>query len=400
MDYTDILKRAWRVAWRNKVLWVLGFFAGAGAGGGGGGNSGGSGFGSGSGSSGSSPITQAQMDQFQTLLQHYAVAIVLGVIVLFALGLVLMVLSVAARGGLVHLVNEAEEGRPVHAREGWRVGFAKWWRVFGVGFLAALPSVLIGLVMLLIIGIGVLAAIRAGAIGDAGSAIVGTILGSACMLLVLAVPAIFFGIVLGISADLGIRYVVLEDRRASESLRQGWRDLWSRRGAFVMYLIQVGVGIAYGIVVAIVAAILIVPGILLAVAGAWPVGVLMTVSAVLVLMVPGAAYATFYHAVWTIFFRRMTGMEPHAFAVAPASGGAYPMVPPPPAPPSGYAPTAFAEPAQAPIVPAPEPPAGEPMAPAPDVMPEPSPDVMSEPSPEVPDVPPMPEPPGAPPADA
>ena len=37
-------------------------------------------------------------------------------------GLVYFILSVAARGGLVHSVNEAEEGRPVALRDGWSVG--------------------------------------------------------------------------------------------------------------------------------------------------------------------------------------------------------------------------------------------------------------------------------------
>ena len=37
MDYAGVLKRAWEITWRWKVLWILGFLASLGSGGGGGG---------------------------------------------------------------------------------------------------------------------------------------------------------------------------------------------------------------------------------------------------------------------------------------------------------------------------------------------------------------------------
>jgi hypothetical protein len=113
-----------------------------------------------------------------------------------------------------------------------------------------------------------------------------------------------------------------------------------------MYLIQWGVSIAYSIVILIVAVVLIVPGVLLIIAGGWIPGVLLILVALLALMLPAAIYGAFYHAVWTIFFRRMTGLEPQpAVAIAgpgvPPSGGMYPPPPPlgagmPPAPPAPW----------------------------------------------------------------
>lgn len=340
MDYTDVLKRAWRVTWRYKTLWILGLFAGAGSGFGGGGS--GSGARTGAGNTGTA--TQPDWAQVQAFFQHYGVLLVLAFLALVLIGLIFMVLSVAARGGLIHEVNEAEEGRPVRAGEGWGVGFSKWWRLFGVGFLAGLPMLIIGLIILAIVGAGVLAAIRVGSSANVGATLVGTFIGSACLVIALAIPAAILGLILGISAELGLRYVVLEDRRTVEALRQGWRDVWSKRGAFLMYLVQLGVGLAYGIIVGIVAVILIVPGVLIAVAGAWPVGILMAVGAILLLIVPSAAYSTFYHAAWTIFFRKMTGMEPKLATATghPVAGGG--MVPPPPA----YAPVPPAPPISAP----------------------------------------------------
>lgn len=362
MDYTDVLKRAWHVIWRYKILWLFGFFAGAGAGSSGSWNGGGSG--TRTTSTGSSQaLTQARLSQALAFFERYAVVFVLIALFLLLFGLVMLVISVAARGGLIHLVNEAEEGRPVAARDGWRVGFAKWWRVFGVGFIAALPVLLLVLVIAGIVGAGLVLAVRSGNISGIGTQMVGSIIGGGCLVFVFAIVAVFLGVTLGISAELGLRYVVLKDFRTMEALKQGWHDLWSKRGAFLMFLIQIGVGIVYGIAVTIVAAILIVPGVLAGIAGAWPVTAVMVGIAVVVLIVPSAAYASFYHAAWTVFFRKMTGMQPQPAMAAPAPG--YPMMPPPPYPP---APPAYAPAPPAPVTEPPAPPAPmvqPPMPPAP-----------------------------------
>ena len=389
MDYSDILKRAWRVAWRYKILWLFGFFAGAGAGVGGGG---GSGSGYRTSSTSQQPFTQANWDQVMAFLQRYMVVLVVAGLMLLLFWLIMLIISVAARGGLIHLVNEAEDGRPVQARDGWRVGFAKWWRVFGVGFLAAIPTLLLGLAILAIVGAGVVMAIRTGSFATLGSRLVGTLVGGGCLVLIFVLVAVFLSIVLSIAAELGMRYVVLQDHGAIAGLKEGWHDLWSRRGAFLMYLIQVGLGLAYGIVVAIVAGILIIPGIIAGLAGAWALTGVMVGVAILVLIVPSAAYAAFYHAVWTIFFRKMTGLEPQPAALAGVPSGSYPMMPPPPYPPAPPAPPTMPAPMAppmapeampmtlempeamppAPAMPAPEMPAPEAMPPAmPEAMPMP-----------------------------
>jgi hypothetical protein len=361
MDYTDVLKRAWHVIWRYKVLWLFGFFAGAGAGANTSWNTG-----SGSGTGSSSPFTQAQWDQAVAFIQRYAVVLVLLALVLVVFGLVMLVLSVAARGGLVHLVNEAEECRPVHAREGWRVGFATWWRVFGVGLLAALPLIAIGVIIAAIVGAGVVLAIRTGSVGTIGAAFVGSLIGGGCFVLVLALVAVFLGVVLGIASELGVRYVVLDDFHAIAALKQGWHDLWHRRGAFLMFLIQTGIGIGYGIVVAIIAAILVVPGVLAGVAGAWPLTAVMVGVAAIVMIVLAAAFAAFYHAAWTVFFRKMTGRQPQPSPALREPTAAYPMIPPPPyqPPPPVYAPAP-------PMPPEPPAPPAAPEPPAPDAAPAP-----------------------------
>lgn len=333
MDYMGVLKRSWEITWKYKILWVFGFFAGGGAGiGSGGGGS--SSYRTGSGTS--TAVTEADFRNFQLFLQQYAVVIGIAVFAIVVFSLVMLVLSVAARGGLIHFVNEADQGRQVRARDAWRVGFSNWGRVFVVGFLAALPLIVLGLLILVIVVGGVVTAFRSGTAGVSSDALAGSLIGSMCFVLVLAIPAAVLGVMLHIASELGYRYAVLYDRPAVESLKMGWRDLWAKRGAFVMYLVQIGVGLVFGIAVGVVAAILVVPAVFAGMAGQWGLTAVAGGVAVLVLIVPSAAYAAFYHSVWTVFFRRMTGMQP-AIAGAPMpvpfAPGMPGEVPPPPMPP-------------------------------------------------------------------
>jgi len=157
VDYIGILKKSWNVTWRYKILWLFGLFAGAGGGGGTfsysfpGGSS--------TSSSSSGLPTGASAAQFEAFVQRYAVLIVIVALFFVVLGLLLWMVSVAARGGLIHLVNEAEERRDVHAAAGWHAGFSKWWRVFAVGFLADLPVGFLVIVMLVVLAIGTVGAI-------------------------------------------------------------------------------------------------------------------------------------------------------------------------------------------------------------------------------------------------
>jgi hypothetical protein len=401
MDYGDILKRAWRVTWRYKALWVLGFFAGAGA------SSGNSGSRT-STTTGSSPFGSAEAAQFQSFLTQYAPIIFVAFLVALVIGIIFMVVSVAARGGLIHLVNEAEEGREVRLGDGWRAGFSKWWRLFGVTFVAGLPVTIILTIILVIIGVAGFGAYSSYiASGGGGSttevvrALAAPLAGAFCFVFVFAIIAVFVGIVLGIAANLGLRYVMLEDRGAMASLKQGWSDVWSKRGAAVMFWVMAAISIAIGIVFGGVAAIFAVPAIAMSGSGSSAAATSMAGLVGLVLLVPAAIYGTFVEASWTVFFRRMTGRMPvsdPALAAptmpsppvyAQPAGFIPPAPPAPPAAPMGYQPPPMpaepvppmpAEPPMQPLTPPappmppaqPEPPA--PMTPA-DVPPPPSSDV-------------------------
>lgn len=334
MDYLGILKRAWELTWKYKALWVLGFFAMSGGG-------------SSAPSSGSRYQFDAQngfqgmpyANEFQRVTDWFeANAAVLLVVASFAalFGLVYFILSIAARGGLVHSVNEAEQGRPVALRDGWSVGFHHWGRTFMIGLVAFLPIIVIVIALVAaLVPVFVVASVGTNAISGAESfgprglaAAGGTIL--CCGLPLLLIALAVLGVVLSIVMELAIRYGVLYDMTFGKALSQGWKDVWAKRGAVVMWLVMLLPAIAYGIVVGAILLGALLPAVLVLRGGSSviPVAILGAVV-LLVLLVPGAIYGTFVSASWTVFFRRMTGLGQIAVQPAPAypTPGAYP--PPP-----------------------------------------------------------------------
>ena len=146
MDFTGIIKGAWRVTWRYKTLWVLGLFAGTVGGG------------YSSWSTSSYRTSSRHLSRFRSpavawaeftsFVHDWAPALIAAAVALVLIGLLWLVLSLAAQAGLVWEVDVAERGGIVSASEGWNVGFHHWWKVLGVGLVLMLPIVLLGLLVL------------------------------------------------------------------------------------------------------------------------------------------------------------------------------------------------------------------------------------------------------------
>jgi len=381
--YLDILKRAWTITWRYKALWVLGLFAGT-ASGGSGGSSGGSGdFSGGTGSGNASdPFSDLSGSGVEQWFEQNLIAVIIIAAVLVLIGLVFWVLSVAAQGGLIKGVNEAAEGRTPTLGAAWSFGFGKWGRTFMTGFVLGLPVLLVVLVM---VGVLVSAGIGGALTGEAGAAVA---VGGVCVVLPIMVLLIIAGsLLIGVLYPVALRYGMLHDVTFGQSIKRAWSDVWGKRGVWVFWLVMLLPGIVFGFVTFLVMLPFLLPGVFLFIGGKYIIGGALMVLMILVLMVPSAIYATFVSAAWTIFFRRMTGMEPEYQAVsAPAA-----------APAVGYAPPATPTPTEAPQTP--EPPA-PPAPPAAVTTPPPTMPVAAPapPASAIPEAPPVPPAPPAPPA--
>lgn len=336
MDYFDLLKRAWTITWRYKALWVLGLFVGA--------VSGGSTGGVGSNISMGSQDFSGDGGQAFTQMERWAtdnlalIAVVAGVLVIISLAL--WVLSVAAQGGIAYGTNEAAEGRAPSLGMAWSVGFSKWGRTFMIQFVLGLPVLLIVMIM----GGVLVASGLAGVSGGEAAAGVGICLFFPILLVVILAASFIIGILL----PMAVRYGVLLDVSFGQAIKRAWDDLWGKKGLFVFWLVMLLPGLAYGVAVTVIAIPLAIPLVFLFIAEQFVMAIALIVLMVLVLMLPGAIYGTFVNAAWTLFFRRVAGLDPDVSSAAPVydgplSGGDAPTYAPP-APPvtpdAGYAPPA------------------------------------------------------------
>lgn len=336
MDYGSIISRSWHITWRYRALWVLGIFAGVSgcaAGGGSGGSGGGRSTGSGGG--GTDP-----MPQFQQLWEQVDsfVPLLIGIgVLLFFMGVIWWIFAIASRGGLIVGVNAIEEGHPEPLARLWHVGFGRFWSLFGVDLMLALPMMIIGVLMLVFIGVPVLTSLIAGR--EPGAEVLAPICGSLAIGLPLSLVAAF---VFGIMRLVAQRYVMLGGKGAVQSVKDSWRFFRARlKDSAIMWFLNAALNVAASFVLAIPAFLL---GLVVAVPlvatiaterwSALAAGISVAVVLFTLLMLAyNAIWGTYTSSLWTLFFRQVTGMAPAVTAMphpAPSGPGyaAYPSGPP------------------------------------------------------------------------
>jgi hypothetical protein len=390
VEYGEIIKQAWRITWRYKALWVLGVFAGvsgcqSGGSSGGGGRGGGEGFRDFS-STGMDFDGLSQVPEM--LAQLVPLLIALGIVV-FMMGVVWLVFGVAARGGLVTAVSEIEEGRQHGLGTLWGAGFKRFWSVLGLEILMSLPVLLVTLVMLYGIFAPLAGSLFAGQ--APGAEVVAPIFGSLCV----GVPVlIVLSLLLGVLRLIAMRYIMLGGQGAFEAIGNSWRFFRVRiKDTVLMYLVNAGLNLVAGIALAIPAVIIsvaaVVPVVMAASDNNWgaitaPI-VIGVVALILLSLLYTGIWGTYTSALWTLFFRRVAGMQPAMASSAPSGGGfTAPAAPEYPPAPSGPPIAGYEQPPVVELPPPPDPPAGDQTPPTP----------ASAAAPEYPSAPPV-QPPGA-----
>jgi len=319
MQYGAVLSRAWRIIWRNKIMWLFGFLAALGSGGGGGGGGGGgsnsfSGPSTGqSGGSGLPPELQRQLTAFlsnETLILAIVVALVLIVLVI---SLAVALLAALGHGALVEMAREADDTDKTSFRTGWRVGLRRMFPVFLIRFLLGLPPLLIILVGMVPFLLSFIPLVARGEFGGSPEALfAGSMLIS---LLACLAPACCIGLLvtipLGVLETLSIRALVLEDQGILGGIRRGWGILMGNLGEvavvwLIFLLIGIGVGIVIGLPIAMVGLVVLLPLGLAVIAS--PIFVVPLLLVVLLLGLLSAALRGVVEAytstVWTLAYRQ------------------------------------------------------------------------------------------------
>lgn len=332
MPYFEILKRAWTLTWRYKILWLFGLLAGTGGGinfsgngGGGGGRPTGDGASGMPGGMGDGMRWREGgfWSMAMRWLQDNAALVALVVGVLILVGLVLLILSIAARGGLVHLSARAEEGGTISAADGWRTGFRYGWRTLGTHLIIFVPILAVLIVGAAVIGVAGLGAYAAWDAGRGGMA--GTGLAAVIGLLVVFLPFLFVAtIAANLLLELALRHAILADRPALDAVGAAWRDLRSRFvDVFLMWIVMLLAGFVFGFVILLIGAAVLSPALLAGfVSGNVGMAVLLGVPGLLVLLIPVGIYGAWRSTAWTLFWRRLAAPltpEPSPAALPPAA---------------------------------------------------------------------------------
>ena len=300
MNYGKVLTRAWEITWRWKALWLLGFLAALGRAGGTSGNTGYS-------------FDEGDMPYYVDQVPPELVGLILAFLCLAVIiAIAIWVVSVIARAGLIAGVQQVEDEGAMTFGSAWRVGVSRFWTVFGIGILAAIP-----LFLAVIVGAIVLAGLIAGGAllpSSEGGKIAGIVIpsvfcgGTFCCLMII------LGVVLGQIRVYAERAAVLEGLGWIDAFKRGWDVLKSNLGPTILYwLIFLGLGIIVGVIVFVVAMAFILPfiGIIANVdLGGWAFAPLCCggLLAIIIGAIISAVIEVFTSATWTLAYREMTGI--------------------------------------------------------------------------------------------
>jgi hypothetical protein len=346
------LKRALQIVWNYKVLWIFGFLialTGGAANGGGGG--GGTSYRANMptnyndfrdfGNVGSySPQMQKVADWFMQNVEPLfateakaitTVLIIVGILVGIALifGFLGALVRYPAETAVMRMVDTHEQnGSKLKFKEGWKLGWNhRAWRIFLVDLLIGTPA--FGIVVLLMGGLGVYFFANRQNIEGAFNVGVGIWIG---LVVLLMMALAFVMIVVSMVRQYIVRKIAFEDLGVWYGFRQGWALFKQNlKHTLLTWLILIGVGIAFGIAVMLVAILLIPAYLVLAIPGAiaavvpgaigygitslfagevlpWIIAAVLAIPVLFLVMFSpltliSGAYTVFTSNVWTLLYR-------------------------------------------------------------------------------------------------
>jgi hypothetical protein len=281
IDPIKILQRAWHILWNYRTLWILGLILALAAGGlsNGGGNNGmqfreDENF--------NPPPTPQNMREFfrdfnsemdrlfregipQADITGEAVTAFLwtiGVFVVFML-LVSIVVTIAyyvSVNAVIRMVDEYENtGTKMTVREGFRIGWSRTaWRLFLINLIVNLPAILFFVALL----VGA-ASFFLSTLNGTANLTPASLVGIFGLIFLGGFIVLIWSILFNLLRPFFWRVCVLEDASVGESLRRGFamvRENWKSAG--LMWIVMIGLGIAW-IAVSILAVIITIPIVIL-----------------------------------------------------------------------------------------------------------------------------------------
>lgn len=336
LSVTKILKRSWQILWNYRMLWVFGFILAL--------TVGGSSFGNNSrytvndGNNNNQPQNNRQPGdwnwqglngntpreklndaigkvgaEIQKLQAQYPVEFRMGIavaitalVVLLILGFIGAILRYVAETASIRMVDEYERsGVKVGFRQGWKYGWSREaWRVFWINFVVHIPS----LVLFVILGL-IVWWIASAALSGVGSALITSLIAGIGLAFIAILVTVILMVVLYLLRDFAWRTTILEGTGAMESLRLATalvKRNWKSAG--LMWLVMIGIKIAWGIAFFILVIPLLIVSVITALGG-------LVVAVVPSLLTAGVASLLAAPDYWPWIFALVIGL-PFFFIVA------------------------------------------------------------------------------------
>ena len=295
MNYGENISGAFRISLRNPYLWFFGFFVG------------GSTF---------NVTLSGQNENFgpsQGLQQFFednlVTLAIVGVVLAVVLTVVFIALSIISQAGLVSGVAALREGQSNSFSSTWRAGASKFWRMLGL----QISLFLIGVLLFFVASIpGGLVALLVLAISDSvGLSILLIVLAALVTVVLLFLLLVPFSII----GALATRDLVLGDGGVFGSIGGGYDLFRDNIGkSLLVWLIQVGLSIAIGIVLGLITfgVGFLSSSLLNPLLEGFSLGDILLVGSVLFVfslpfLILGAAIGTFVHAYWTHAYLQLRG---------------------------------------------------------------------------------------------
>ena len=322
MDHVGILKRAFNITRRYRVLWIFGVLLALFGSSGGGGSGGGSNVTFPGGGSGGFPgtlppgITLPSVDPGAIIGIVIACCCLLLVVVAASI-----VVAYVARTALYRMVNEIEDtGVSPSWREGFRLGWSRRaLRLFVIDLAVGVPF---AIAAILVVALALLPLLLLTVESDA-TRVLGIVLTIGLLLLAIVVL-----IVAGVLANLVKRFMhrqaALEGRSIGQSIVDGYQMVRTNLiDSAVMWLLMFGVGLGWGILMIPVFIVVLLLAALVGVLPAWLIWqsteilwltLLVGIPLFFLVMVPplvflNGLYLVFQSSSWTLAYREFRARE-------------------------------------------------------------------------------------------
>jgi len=287
MDPVKILKRAWHILWSYRALWVFGLILALTAAGssGGSGNNGVRFSGDGNNQRYQAPLPENWREEigkafseagrelgrvFEQGLPALGISkgeltaliwiVVVFVLIMMVIGIVMAIARYVSETAVIRMVDEYEAtDTKMGIRQGFRIGWSRTsWRLFLINLIVNLPIILL-VALLVVVGFMIYTMV----VGRSETFAVAGIVGLIGVVFLAIFVVVILSIFLHLLRHFFWRVCALEDVGVREALRRGFamvRENWKEVG--LMWLIMIGLGIAW-VLVSIIAIILTIPVVLI-----------------------------------------------------------------------------------------------------------------------------------------